>query len=269
MCAPLTDSATPSMSESVGSATLSTSAPLPGGITSAPVTGCATPSMSKSAPLSGSATSTSASASCSPFSNLLNLPCLSTPVMPKTGKACVLTNSECFKLMKDKEGKKKEASCDGKEKRKRERELKKKEKEDGQKRTAAEKACKTAEREAEKVRKETEKAERTKEKARKVQEKSVKTGQKRSSHGSDKENSSRPKRKQQENDMDTVINTDECCFCLGTYYLEDMDISDNGQNVVVADGCTRTVWIVRILTTALDVCVLFVNECEFICSNAT
>ena len=109
-----------------------------------------------------------------------------------------------------------------KEKRKRERELKKKEKEEEQKRKAAEKAHKAAKREAEKVRKEIEKAERAKEKARKVQEKSVKTGKKRSLCGNDKENDSRPKQKQRENDMDTIINTDDCCVCLGTY-LEDLD----------------------------------------------
>ena len=42
----------------------------------------------------------------SPFSDLLNIPFVSTPVLPKTGKACVLTSSEYLRLMKEKEEKK-------------------------------------------------------------------------------------------------------------------------------------------------------------------
>ena len=53
-------------------------------------------------------------------------------------------------------------------------------------------------------------------------EKSVKIGEKRSSCGSGKENNLRPKRKRRENDMNSTINVDECCVCLGMY-LEDLD----------------------------------------------
>ena len=56
--------------------------------------------------LSSSVASTSAPARStkrSPFSDLLNIPFVSTPVLPKTGKARVLTSSECLRLMKEKE----------------------------------------------------------------------------------------------------------------------------------------------------------------------
>ena len=77
----------------------------------------------------------------SPFSNLLNIPIVSTPVPPKTGKARVHTSSECFRLLKEKEEKKIQLAYE-KEKRKQEREQKKKEKEEKQKKMAAEKARK-------------------------------------------------------------------------------------------------------------------------------
>ena len=80
----------------------------------------------------------------SPLSNLLKIPVVSTPVLPKTGKASVLTSTECLRLMKEKEEKKIQLAQE-KEKRKEEREQKKKEKEEEQKKKAAEKARKAAE----------------------------------------------------------------------------------------------------------------------------
>ena len=139
--------------------------------------------------------------------------------MPKTGKARVLTSSECLRLMKEKEEKKIQVAYE-KEKRKQEREQKKKE-EGEQKKKAAERVHKVAEKEAEKARKEQDKAERAKMKARVEQEKAVKAGKKRSLITSGQGNSSRQKRKRK-SDMESSINTDECCVCLGTY-LVDLD----------------------------------------------
>ena len=81
-----------------------------------------------------------------------------------------------------------------------------------------------------------ERAEREKEKARKLQEKSVKLGEKRSSCGSGKENNLRPQRKRRENDMNSTINVDECCVCLGMY-LEDLDTDRQWLE------CSRGRWI--------------------------
>ena len=193
----------PSMCTLSGAVLLSTSA-LSGGVppsTSSP-SGGVSPSMStpisssvSHGSLSSSVASTSAPARStkrSPFSDLLNIPFVSTPVLPKTGKACVLTNSECLRLMKEKEEKKIQFAYE-KEKRKQEREQKKKEKEEEQKKKATERARKAAEKEAEKARKEQEKAEREKMKARVEQENTVKASKKRSLTTSGRGNSSRQK----------------------------------------------------------------------------
>ena len=93
----------------------------------------------------------------SPFSDLLNIPPLtSTPKTPKTGKAHVLTSSECLQLLKEKENQKQKVAAE-KERRKLERELRKKQREDEQKCKADEKAHKAAEREVAKVKKAEEK----------------------------------------------------------------------------------------------------------------
>lgn len=121
--------------------------------------------------------------------NLLNLPTPSTPVMLKTGRARVLTSSECLKLMKDKEETKQQVATEKeKEERKKERERK----------------SRTRSR---KVRKERERAERAREKSEKVRQNSVKSGENRSACDSGKENNLRPKRL--DNDMDSSINTDK------------------------------------------------------------
>ena len=145
--------------------------------------------------LSSSVASTSAPARStkrSPFSDLLNILFVSTPVLPKTGKARVLTSSECLRLMKEKEEKKIQFAYE-KEKRKQEREQKKKEKEEEQKKKATERAHKAEEKEADKARKEQEKAERAKMKARVEQENTVKAGKKRSLTTNVRGNSSRQK----------------------------------------------------------------------------
>lgn len=67
----------------------------------------------------------------SPLSDLLNLPKVTTPVTTKTGRARVLTSSECLHLLKEKEDKKRQIA-EEKEKRKQERELKKQQKEQEQ-----------------------------------------------------------------------------------------------------------------------------------------
>ncbi len=109
-----------------------------------------------SAPLASSPTSipacvsTSTTPSHSPFADHLKIPL--TPLAPKkhrTGRARVLTSSECWALLKQKE-EKKQKEAEEKEKRKQEREEKRKKKE--------EKKQKEAKRQSEKLRKEKEKS---------------------------------------------------------------------------------------------------------------
>ena len=111
---PVSESAPPSVGPPMPSLLGSAAPSMPSLLSSAapsssPIPGSAAPSSSsllgKSRPLSGIATSTPSLANCSPFLKLLNLPSTSTPVMPKTGRACVLTSSECLKLVKEKEEK--------------------------------------------------------------------------------------------------------------------------------------------------------------------
>ena len=104
------------------------------------------------------------------LSDLLNLPKVATPAAWKTGKARVLTNSECLRLLREKEEKKQQVT-EEKEKRKQERELKKQQKEAEKGRREARKLD---EREAEKVRKQAEKAQKEKEKAEKAKVKAQK-----------------------------------------------------------------------------------------------
>ena len=74
-----------------------------------------TPSVSKKSgpntPQSNTSKSSLGSAKRSPLSDLLNLPKVTTPVATKTGKARVLTSSECLRLLREKE---ETASCRGK-----------------------------------------------------------------------------------------------------------------------------------------------------------
>ena len=175
---------------------------------------------------SASKSSLTGSAKRSPLSDLLNLPIVTTPAAPKTGKARVLTSSECLRLLKEKEEKKRQVA-EEKERRKQERELKKQQKEAEQKRRAEEKARRLTEREAEKAKKQAEKAQKAKEKVEKCKEKAQKekaqerAGTKRQADSGTRA-CQRTKRKRLLGDMDEDINTEICCVCYGTY-LEDVD----------------------------------------------
>ena len=175
---------------------------------------------------SASKSSLTGSAKRSPLSDLLNLPTVTTPAAPKTGKARVLTSSECLRLLKEKEEKKRQVA-EEKERRKQERELKKQQKEAEQKRKAEEKARRLTEREAEKAKKQAEKAQKAKEKVEKCKEKAQKekaqerAGTKRQADSGTRA-CQRTKRKRLLGDMDEDINTEICCVCYGTY-LEDVD----------------------------------------------
>ena len=77
----------------------------------------------------------------------------------KTGRAHVLTSTECLRLLKEKEEKKKQVQLE-KERRKQERKLKKQQREEEQKHKVDEKAKKATERQALKAKKEAAKAEK-------------------------------------------------------------------------------------------------------------
>lgn len=153
----------------------------------------------------------------SPLSDLLNLP-VKPNVKAKTGKARVLTSSECLRLMLEKEEEKKKVAQE-KERRKQERELKKKQKEEEQKRKAEEKIRKAAEREAAKALKEAAKAERE---AAKVEREKKKELQKSRESGKKRQacpvgTIPRPKRNKLKENVDDSINADLCCVCFGSY----------------------------------------------------
>ena len=156
----------------------------------------------------------------SPLSDLLNLPKNVLDTKQKTGRARVLTSTECLRLLKEKEEKKKQVELE-KERRKQERKLKKQQKEEEQKRKADEKARKATERQALKAKKEAAKAEREAariEKAKnKVQNIPFKAGTKRCSVGEP-----RVTRKKARGDMDATVESDLCCVCFGSYQ-EDID----------------------------------------------
>ena len=155
----------------------------------------------------------------SPLSDLLNLPVQSTKPA-KTGKARVLTSSECLRLLLEKEEEKKRVAQE-KEKRKRERELKKKQKEEEQKRKAEEKVRKTAEREAAKALKEMAKADREAAKLAE-KEKKKKDARKPGAHSQKRQTppmatTTRAKRNKLKENADDYINADLCCVCFGSY----------------------------------------------------
>ena len=185
------------------------------------------PSVSKSqANLSTPHTHTSAVSSSkdlngrSPLTNLLNLPKNTLDAKQKTGRARVLTSTECLRLLKEKEEKKKQVELE-KERRKQERELKKQQREEEQKRKAEAKARKATERQALKAKKEAAKAEKEAariEKAKnKVQNTPFKAGSKRCCV-----NEPRVTRKKARGDMDATVESDLCCVCFGSYH-EDID----------------------------------------------
>ena len=189
------------------------------------------PSTSHSIPNQGAqvtpkSTSLAKSDKCSPLSDLPNLPKVTTPVTSKSGRAHVLTSSECLRLLKEKEEKKQQV-VEEKERKKQEREMKKQQKEQEQKRKAEEKARKLAKREAEKARKQAEKEEKANKKAEKAKEKTDSkkevVGAKRKADSSTSERASQhTKRRRMLGDLDEDISMEVCCVCYGTY-LEDVN----------------------------------------------
>ena len=156
----------------------------------------------------------------SPLSDLLNLPAQPNVKAKtiKTGKARVLTSSECLRILLEKEEEKKKVAQE-KERRRQERELKKKQNEEEQKRKAEEKVRKAAEREAAKALKEAAKADREAaklaEREKKELQKSQKSGQKRQAVAV--ATTTRPKRNKLKENVDVSINADLCCVCFGSY----------------------------------------------------
>ena len=177
------------------------------------------------ASLSVTPTNLSKDAGRSPFSDLLNLPkSASTPKSTKTGRARVLTSSECLRLLREKEEQKQQVALE-KGKRKLEREAKKKQKEEEQKRKANEKirkanerALKAAERDQAKAKKAEERQKKAEERQRKAEEKQ-KTGQEKAptKRNNATETGNRSLRKKSRLDMDETIHANLCCVCFGSF----------------------------------------------------
>lgn len=170
----------------------------------------------------------------------------------KTGKARVLTSSECLRILLEKEEEKKKVAQE-KERRKQERELKKKQKEEEQKRKAEEKVRKAAEREAAKALKEAAKADREAaklaEREKKELQKSQKSGQKR--QACPVATTTRPKRNKLKENVDVSINADLCCVCFGSYQ-EDVGTGREW----LQSSCSRwIVWTMRMWKKTVEGCV--------------
>ena len=173
------------------------------------------------ASLSVTPTNLSTDAGRSPFSDLLNLPkSASTPKSTKTGRARVLTSSECLRLLREKEEQKQQVALE-----KEEREAKKKKKEEEQKRKANEKirkanerALKAAERDQAKANKAEERQKKAEERQRKAEEKQ-KTGQEKAptKRNNATETGNQSLRKKSRLDMDETIHANLCCVCFGSF----------------------------------------------------
>ena len=175
-----------------------------------------------------------ANAKHSPLSDLLNLPKWKGP-KPKTGHAHVLTSAECLSILKEKEKEKKRREVEEKENRKEERLLKKKQKEEEQKRKEEEIAHKAAGREEKRRCMEEEKIHRATEREakrlaargkrpalRKRTAEASATTDENHAAGSAQESTSgdangRPVRKKHRLGVDSVIYTDLCCVCFGSF----------------------------------------------------
>ena len=152
----------------------------------------------------------------SPYSDLLNLPPRPSvnAKTPKTGRARVLTSSECLYTSFVGKGRGKEEIAQEKEKCKQERELRKKQKEEEQKHKAEEKARKAAEREATKAKKEAEKAERQAAKAERTKKKELKKScevEKKRQASCPIATAPCPKRNKIKENVDESINGNFCC----------------------------------------------------------
>ena len=199
-----------------------------------PYTGSPLPSSSASnndhlettTPSNHQSPSTSLHSSCktSPLSSYLS-PVIPTAPRIKTGKARVLTSSECIAILEDKERKKK-AEQEEKERRKVERETKKKQKEE-EKRQKAEERAKKAE---EKAKKADGKARAAAAKAASNTTRNLKRAPKR------KNNASEPLAKRARSELEVDANT--CAICFGTYE-EDL-LGGGGEDWI---QCTCGKWV--------------------------
>lgn len=150
----------------------------------------------------------------SPFSELLNIPrAVQKEKTLRTGKARVLTSSECLSILKEKENKKRR-EAEEKEKRMQERLLKKKQRDEEQQRKQEDKAHRAAER----AKKGEEKAKR-KIATRAPPPASIEAGpsQKKIPLPSAEVGPSRKRARLDVDDIDHSIYSDLCCVCFGDY----------------------------------------------------
>ena len=165
----------------------------------------------------------------SPLSNYLS-PMTPTAPRIKTGKARVLTSSECLAFLEEKERKKKD-EVEEKERRKQDREAKRKQKEEEKRQKPQEKAKKAEER----VKKAEEKARMATARATSKKAATTKVATTRATKR--KTETSAPSAKRAKS-ADEQIDTNRCAICFGTY--EDDIIVGSGEDWL---QCTCGKWV--------------------------
>jgi len=139
----------------------------------------------------------------SPLAELVNTPRISQDKRSKTGRARVLTSTECIRAFEEKEEQKRLAQ-EEKEKRKVERELKRRQKEEEAQRKKDEKARKAATRQRGK-----EAVQTSKQQHKQAQSSSKRKG--------DSSSTSRAKRSRTVENADNEIDSNRCCTCFGLF----------------------------------------------------
>ena len=157
-----------------------------------------------------------------------------TPTAPriKTGKARVLTSSECLAFLEEKERKKK-AEVEEKERRKQDREAKRKQKEEEKRQKTQEKAKKAEER----VKKAEEKARMATARATSKKAATTKVATTRATKRKTETSAPSAKRAKSADDQ-SQIDTNRCAICFGTY--EDDIIVGSGEDWL---QCTCGKWV--------------------------
>ena len=177
--------------------------------------------------------------------------------MPKTGRARVLTSSECLQVMKEKEEKKRQVAME-KEKRKKDREIKKKGRKNRRERHLKRLAKQQNEKQKRLGRKEKEL--KGQERRLKRHGKALLKLERKGVHLTVVKRTTCVLNENDERMTWTPASTLTNAVYVWACILKTWTQTDSGWNAVVDDGYTKTVWMLRTLTIVGGVCVHFVNE---------
>ena len=174
----------------------------------------------------------------SPLVDFLQLP--NTPLpskKPKTGRARVLTSSEAWAILREKE-EKKHHEAEEKERRKVEREEKKKQREEEKKHKDEEKVRRTEQRETKRKEKEEAKARMEQKRVHREEERAQKAAEKENKRPAEStlDETGRLRKRLKHGTVESIIDENMCCVCLGLYEEDE----DTGRTWL---QCTCSRWI--------------------------